>query len=214
MNVFAPASFTGEVCAATGEPMPGSVVKILEGALSAIISRGVRRLSMSDISDASGVSRGTLYRYFGTKEDVLSAVSEFISISFENGVRAAANRHHNPMDRLRSVLGFFATFTHERTPDRIFEVEPGFHLDFFRSHFARHKAAVLDALSVTFDYLDAVCPLPIDREAVSEAFIRMQLSTLIVPADRHWSETWTRAPDQLEALILTFAGRAPATLEN
>jgi DNA-binding phage protein len=53
-----------------------SVIRILSGALDAIASRGARRLSMSDIIEASGVSRGTLYRYFSNKEEVLSAVAE------------------------------------------------------------------------------------------------------------------------------------------
>ncbi len=213
MNVYSPVSRVSEAAEQSGAALPTSVIKILEGALAAIISRGSRRLSMSDISDASGVSRGTLYRYFATKDDVLDAVSEFISVSFENGVRAAAARHTGAIDRLCAVLEFFAAFTAERTPDRIFEVEPGFHLDFFRSHFARHKAAVQDALSVTFDYLDKVSPLPVDREAFAEALIRMQLSTLIVPAGRHWTARWLEAPDHLERLISTFAGRAPAAQE-
>ena len=50
-----------------------SVIRILSGALDAIASRGVKRLSMSDIIDASGVSRGTLYRYFSNKDEVLGA---------------------------------------------------------------------------------------------------------------------------------------------
>ena len=61
--------------------MSPSVIKILSGALDAIAERGVRRLSMSDIIEASGVSRGTLYRYFSSKDDVLAAVAEFTSAS-------------------------------------------------------------------------------------------------------------------------------------
>src|SRR3546814_8051875 len=62
---------------------PGSVLKILDGALRAISEMGARRLSMRDISDASGVSRGTLYRYFSSREEVLAAVSEFVCVRSE-----------------------------------------------------------------------------------------------------------------------------------
>ena len=214
MNVFSPAFVTGEVWGTNGEPLPSSVIKILEGALSAIIRSGARRLSMSAICEASGVSRGTLYRYFSTKEEVLAAVSEFVSIGFEKGVRAAADQCHDPIERMQAVLYFFDRYTRERTPDGMFELEPAFHLDFFRSHFNRHKTALLDALTISFDYIDSLLPKPLDRDAVAEAFIRMQLSTLIVPADRHWSDTWIGAPRNLENLIPILAGRIPALQET
>ena len=59
-----------------------SVIKILSGAIDVIANRGARRLSMSDIIDTSGVSRGTLYRYFSNKDEVLAAVSEFVCTGF------------------------------------------------------------------------------------------------------------------------------------
>jgi AcrR family transcriptional regulator len=214
MNVFSPAFATGEILGGGGEPLPSSVIKILGGAFSAIVRSGARRLSMSAICEASGVSRGTLYRYFSTKEEVLAAVSEFVSIGFENGVRAAADQHRDPIERLQAVLDFFDRYTRERTPDGMFELEPAFHLEFFRSHFTRHKAALLDALTITFDYVDSMLPKPFDRDAVVEAFIRMQLSSLIVPLGPHWSNTWVGAPRHLQNLIPILAGRALATEET
>lgn len=188
---------------------PASVTKILEGALTMVGNRGARRLSMQDISDAGGVSRGTLYRYFSTKQDVLSAAAEFVCASFEAGIVEAAATRTDPIDKLRAVLGFFAAFTRERSPERILEVEPGFHLDFFRSHFARHKAAVCAALSNTFDHVEARLGRRIARETVSETLVRLQLSTLIVPACDEWTKVWNGAPELLEKWIVETAGRAP-----
>jgi AcrR family transcriptional regulator len=212
--MLAQQSAISEVSNREGERLPTSVVKILEGALRAIGSRGARRLSMSDISDASGVSRGTLYRYFSTKEEVLAAVSEFVSLNFESGVREAADRHDDPLERLRAVMRFFAQFTIERSPDRIFEIEPAFHLDFFRSHFDRHKTAVGDALGRTFDHLDAVNGEPLCRETIVEALVRMQLSTLIVSGSRSWVETWDNAPEKMNHWIMELADRRPAIEEK
>ena len=106
----------------------GSVLKILDGTLRAISSIGARRLSMSDISDSSGVSRGTLYRYFSSKEDVLAAVSEYICSNFERGIVETAECIDDPIERFRAVMRFYGRFTVERSPERIFEVEPAFHL--------------------------------------------------------------------------------------
>ena len=213
MNELAPVSMT-EPLPAHNAKLPPSIVKIMEGALKAIGGRGTRRLSMSDICNAAEISRGTLYRYFSTKEDVLAAVSEFVSSNFENGVREAAETTTDPMERFRAVMRFFAEYTNDHTPDRIFEIEPSFYIDFFRSHFDRHKIAVCAALNLTFNYLDTLAEAPIDRDGVVEALVRMQLSTLIIPMNSTWLRVWGQVPEKLESWIITLAGRKHAPGEN
>lgn len=193
---------------------PGSVLKILDGALRAISEMGARRLSMRDISDASGVSRGTLYRYFSSREEVLAAVSEFVCVNFEDGVRAVGRDIADPIERFRAIMHFFARFTIEQAPERIFEMEPAFHLDFFRSHFDRHKAAVRDALEPVLDHFDALAGSPIDRDGFVETLVRLQISTMIVPAGSVWMDFWNSSPDRLEDWALRIAGRTAANTER
>src|SRR5579885_3233177 len=57
--------------ATTGELRGETRDKILEGARQAISVHGLKRVGMSDVSDAAGVSRGTLYRYFPSREQLL-----------------------------------------------------------------------------------------------------------------------------------------------
>jgi len=207
------ATIATELAPGRSTKLPPSIVRIMEGALKAIGARGTRRLSMSDICDASGISRGTLYRYFSTKEDVLAAVSEFVSCNFEDGVRDAAETSADPMGRFRAVMRFFAEYTNDHTPDRIFEIEPSFYIDFFRSHFDRHKIAVRVALNLTFDYLDTITDKPVDRDAIVETLVRTQLSTLIIPASPGWVTVWKQIPEKLEHWVITLAGRRPAAKE-
>jgi len=213
VNELTTASMT-EPLPARNAKLPPSIVKIMEGALKAIGGRGTRRLSMSDICNAAEISRGTLYRYFSTKEDVLAAVSEFVSSNFENGVREAAETTTDPMERFHAVMRFFGEYTNDHTPDRIFEIEPSFYIDFFRSHFDRHKIAMRAALNLTFDYLDTLADAPIDRDGVVEALVRMQLSTLIIPINSTWVRVWEQLPKKLEGWIITLAGRKRVPGEN
>lgn len=199
---------------APAEPLSPSVIKILEGAIRAIGARGARRLSMSDVIEASGVSRGTLYKYFSDKNDVLSAVSEFVSLNFENGVREAAAAHRDPIERFRAVMLFYSAYTQDQAPARVLEFEPAFHLEFFRTHFTRHKMAVGDALAQTFDHLDSLCRVALDRDVVVESLVRMQLSTLIVPADPRWTTQWDAAAEQITSWIMTLAGIVPPEQER
>lgn len=191
-----------------------SVQKILDGTLRAINDVGTRRLSMSDISDASGVSRGTLYRYFTSKEDVLAAVSEYICSSFERGIVGAAEGIDDPMDRFRAVMRFYANFTIERSPERIFEVEPAFHLNFLRTHFERHKAAVIEALEPCIAHFEKLMRIAISRDVFADMLVRLQLSSLIVPASEEWVERWNSSPDALLEWAVQIAGRSAEPKER
>lgn len=182
-----------------------SVIRILSGALDAIAARGVRRLSMSDIIDASGVSRGTLYRYFSNKDQVLSAVAEFVCTGFENGIRESGKGIEDPIQRLKAVMQFYARYTEENSPGRVFEVEPAFHLSFFRSRFARYKLAVLEVLEPTFDYLDTLLGEPMNREGFVEGLVRNQLSTLLIPASDDWKQLWNGTADNIQKWALAIA---------
>lgn len=182
-----------------------SVIKILSGALDAIAERGVRRLSMSDIIEASGVSRGTMYRYFSNKDDVLSAVAEYVCTGFEAGIREAADGIEDPIERFRNVMRFYANYTNENSPDRVFEVEPRFHLAFFRSRFGRYKIAVHAALQPTIRFIESKIGRTINAEAFVEVLVRLQLSTLLVPADEKWSALWNASADNLETWVIETA---------
>jgi AcrR family transcriptional regulator len=182
-----------------------SVIRIMSGALDAIASRGVKRLSMSDIIEASGVSRGTIYRYFSNKDEVLVAVAEFVCVGFENGIRDAGAGIALPIERFKAVMQFYASYTIENSPGRVFEVEPAFHLSFFRSRFVRYKQAVLEALETTFDYLDSLIAEPLNRDAFVEILVRTQLSTLMVPASDEWHQLWNGAAENVEKWALKIA---------
>ena len=182
-----------------------SVIKILSGALDAIAERGVRRLSMSDIIEASGVSRGTMYKYFSNKDEVLAAVAEFVCTGFENGIEAAAEGIDDPIERFRSVMQFYARYTNEHSPDRVFEVEPRFHLSFFRSRFERYKIAVHNALEPVFEHFERLLGEQLNRMAFVEVLVRLQLSTLLVPADEEWGQVWNESPENLERWVLRLA---------
>ena len=111
-------------------------------------------------------------------------------------------------------MRFYARFTIERAPERIFEVEPKFHLEFLRSHFARHKAAVLTALGPSIDYFDGLTAARINRDSFVDMLVRLQLSTLIVPASSSWIHQWNAAPDTLLEWALQIAGRSAEPKEG
>jgi AcrR family transcriptional regulator len=140
-----------------------SLQRILDGALEALSRRGATQLSMTDVCEAARVSRATLYRYFSSKEDLLSAVGEHVSRNFIDGIRAAISDGDTPIERLRTVLQFFTRYTEQVRTDRMLEVEPGFVLQFLQSHFAQHVAVFNEALSPVYDDIETHLGMRINR---------------------------------------------------
>src|ERR1700722_1783770 len=95
-----------------------SLQRILDGAMAALSRRGATQLSMTDVCDAAGISRATLYRYFSNKHDLLAAVGEQVSSHFIDGLKAAIAQSQVPSERLRLVLEFFIGYTAQVRTDR------------------------------------------------------------------------------------------------
>ena len=66
--------------------------RILTAGLALIGRRGVRRLGMREIAETAGVSRGTLYRYFPSKDHVLAAAAAYDGQRFTDGSRRGPGR--------------------------------------------------------------------------------------------------------------------------
>lgn len=179
-----------------------SLERILQGGLAALSRHGATLLSMSDVCEAGGFSRATLYRYFSRKEDLLEAVGEYVSQSFINGWKTAGDGAVDSIDRLRRILQFTWRHTAQTRADRIFEVEPGFVLRFLQSHFEQHIAAFNDALAPVYDDLERRLGMRLNRLLVSEVLLRGQESTNLIPA----GATWNSLPEALPALMSHFIG--------
>ena len=83
---------------------PSTADVILDGAAQALGRHGARRLTMSDICREAGVSRGTLYRYYKSKDEVLDALNRRIKDTLRSTLDEAIRANPEPADRLRVVL--------------------------------------------------------------------------------------------------------------
>lgn len=81
-----------------------AVRKILIGTMKALSRQGTQKLSVSDICKASHVARGTFYRYFNNKEEVLSAVGRHFEVGITAAFEAAIEADPDPGRRVAVVL--------------------------------------------------------------------------------------------------------------
>ena len=64
---------------------------------------------------------------------------------------------------------------------------------------------MLDALEPTFGYLDDLLGEPLNRDAFVETLVRIQLSTLMVPASDEWNLLWDDTAANVEKWAMKIA---------
>jgi AcrR family transcriptional regulator len=176
------------------------VTKILDGLLFALARYGVQKVSMTDVANEAGISRGTLYRYFGTKEEVLAALGTHVLDDFRAGLKAAVENVPEPLERIRAVLVFMDAFIEERPSlESLAQAEPGFVISFFQTNGAEILNAITEVISPAF-YGD---PNRRRRKrnlaVVSEMILRINLSYQLAPRDYD-----NASPDHFAEVIVTF----------
>jgi AcrR family transcriptional regulator len=133
-------------------PEPGSTEeKILNAALGLIGRRGVRRLGMQEVSEAAGVSRGTLYRYFPSKDQLLAGAATYDERKFTDGLAAALAPVMEPRQRIGALVDFAFDYIRMHPARALFDSEPGFVLSYLLEHLPGLRAALLDHLGDDFD---------------------------------------------------------------
>jgi TetR/AcrR family transcriptional repressor of nem operon len=82
-------------------------LKLLQAALHVIRSKGYTATRVEDICEAAGVTKGSFFHHFETKEDLALAAADYWS-SITSGLFAAADYHKpaDPVDRLLAYVDF------------------------------------------------------------------------------------------------------------
>jgi len=155
--------------------------RILTAALGLIGRRGVRRLGMQEIAEAAGVSRGTLYRYFPSKDHVLVAAADFDEQRFSTGVDEALASVTEPEQRISVFLAYAFEFIRSHSARSLFESEPGFVLSYLLDHLPSLQGELVLRLGDALDAVPAVKRGDLDREQLADLIVRLFASSWIIP---------------------------------
>jgi len=155
--------------------------RILSAALALIGRRGVRRLAMQEISEAAGVSRGTLYRYFPSKEDVLAAAADFDELRFRVGLEQSLASARGPEERITAFMSYSFAFIRSHSARSLFESEPGFVLGYLLEHLPSLREELLERLGDDLGAVPAVASGDLDREQLADLIVRLFAASWIVP---------------------------------
>lgn len=162
-----------------------SAEKILSGTMKALSRQGARKLSVSDICEASGVARGTFYRYFTSKDDVLATLVHHYQDGVAEAFVKAIEINPDPKVRVQVVLD---TITDYRLAGadlvRMLDVAPEFTLGFIRETFPNVVGAVTVALGPAIEESPVVVSGALTQHQLADLLMRSVISTLLFPGGR------------------------------
>ena len=155
--------------------------RILVAALGLIGRRGVRRLGMREIAETAGVSRGTLYRYFPSKDQVLVAAADYDERRFRRGIDEVLSSVQDPAQRVGAFMAYAFEFIRSHPARSLFESEPGFVMSFLLDHLPALHSQLVERLGDALDTVPAVASGALDRGQLADVIVRLFASSWLIP---------------------------------
>lgn len=157
-----------------------------------MLKKGSTEMSVRIVCDEADISRGTFYRYFNSKEDLLLAFSRYMRQKFESKIIEIVEGSTHPDERFELYLRCAWLYLNADNARRLFEIEPDFSVRDFRNNFQNSIERTQHVLESTFTHWEHSIGARIDRKLLSEMLIRYMLSELIVPSEGNWEDLLKR----------------------
>ena len=79
--------------------------ELLDAALAVFSQHGYRNTRLDDVAEAAGVTKGAIYHYFDTKEELLlSVIEHYQSLAFGRAEEIIGNRQLGAAERIEQVI--------------------------------------------------------------------------------------------------------------
>ena len=156
--------------------------RILDGAMAAIARHGLAKLGMSDVSASAGVSRGTLYRYFPNRDELLQSLATFESQRFQERMMAALGQAPSDSSRLEVALQLVTNYVAEHPAiRRVIETEPAFVLAYLGEEFPNLRAVIGAFLAPLLRETAPVQQGLVTTEQLVDWLTRVMISAVLFP---------------------------------
>jgi AcrR family transcriptional regulator len=160
-----------------------TVDNILTATEQVILKSGADRISILEVCNTAGVSRGTFYRYFASQEELLDAFSRHRRENFHKSLTEALSPCTDPDQRFATMIEFVDAYLASGRSRRMLLVAPEFALKFFKRIFHDAVVRFQDLLGPVFDAWDERLDSKLDRELICELIVRFMLSEHLIGDD-------------------------------
>ncbi|MBB3219968.1 TetR/AcrR family transcriptional regulator [Pseudoduganella umbonata] len=158
-----------------------TIGKILAATEEIILRSGAERISIFDVCEEVGISRGTFYRYFSSQDDLLDAFSRHKRDQFHTNLQKTADLI-DPDERFQALLTFIDDYLENTRARRLLLVAPDYAMRWLQRIFTDSVHRFQDLLTPVFDAWEVRRGIVIDRELVCELMVRYIMSDVLVPA--------------------------------
>jgi AcrR family transcriptional regulator len=160
----------------------GTRERILDGAAVAVARHGLAKLDMGDVSLTSGVSRGTLYRYFPGRDVLLAELAQREGVRFKQRMLEAIGAAPPGPERIRVALEHATRHVQEHPAlQRLLETDPAFVLRALRREFPTIRAELGQVLGPILGELDLVRHRVVGTGQLVDWTVRLMISAFLVP---------------------------------
>ncbi len=167
--------------------------RILDGAMVALSRHGISKLGMGDVSTCAGVSRGTTYRYFSNRDDLLVELARREAGRFAQQVWEVLESTPEGEERLRTVLDYAVRLGRDHPlVQRLPESDPGYVLTSLRERFPDIRATFERLFAPYLEQTPLVRAGVVTAEQLVGWITRMMISIFLFP-DPH--------PDEMAASL-------------
>ena len=160
-----------------------TVENILTATEEVILKSGTERISILEVCNTAGVSRGTFYRYFASQEELLDAFSRHRRENFHKSLTEVLSPCTDPDQRFATMIEFADAYLASGRSRRMLLVAPEFALKFFKRIFHDSVVRFQDLLSPVFDAWDESLDAKLDRELICELIVRFMFSEHLIGED-------------------------------
>jgi AcrR family transcriptional regulator len=116
---------------------------ILDATAALVAQHGLTSVTMSQIAQATGIGRATLYKYFPDVEAILMAWHERQVTGHLHQLAALRDQGDDPGQRLHAVLQTYALIQHEHHGHELAALHQGEHMVHARQHLRQFVASLL-----------------------------------------------------------------------
>lgn len=156
--------------------------QILHGAAAAIARHGLGKLGMGDVSSSAAVSRGTLYRYFANRDEIVANLAAREGHRFQERMIKALDEAPDGAAKMYLALTYAARFAGEHPVlRRLLETDPAYVLDAIRGQFTAIRAMIHGPLAPLLAQTDPVRRGAADTEQLVDWMTRMMISFFLFP---------------------------------
>ena len=145
---------------------------------------GLRRFTMNDVSVRAGLSRGTVYRYFPTKDDLLAVLAQYEQDRFAGGLAEALAGVPADERRLDTVGEYILGYLRQHPAlTLLIETEPAFVLGYLRRQLPVFHSLTEDLLAPVMRKAGPVRDGVVTVDELNDLLLRVVLSVFLVPGE-------------------------------